>query len=238
MIRVYCDFDGTVASSDVGDLLFRTLAGEKAIAIVRRYLDGEINARECLQQECAAVGHATPAMVERFLDGLRLDPAFPDFVRFCDERNVPLIILSDGLDFYVSRLLERNGLQHLRWYANHLDFVPEGDRIRLVPSFPYRDAECEQCANCKRNHLLTTSGDDDIIVYVGDGISDRCPVRYADVVFAKKRLVRYCQEQNVTYHEYSTFADVRRRLEELMQRKRMKKRRVAEMARREVFLQG
>ena len=94
------------------------------------------------------------------------------------------------------------------------------------------------CGNCKRNHVLTLSADDDIIVYIGDGISDRCPVRYADIVFAKGSLIRYCQAQNVTYHEFKTFSDVTRRLELIVQRKRIKKRREAEMARREVFAQG
>ena len=238
MIRVYCDFDGTVSGRDIGDALFRTFAGKRATEIVRRYLDGDLNSRECLRQECEAVGHATPALLEAFLEDKQLDSAFPDFVRFCAEREVPLVVLSDGLDFYVKRVLERYGLGHLKWFANHVEFVPDGDRTRLVPSFPYRDAECELCANCKRNHILTLSGDNDIIVYVGDGISDRCPVRYADVVFAKKGLIKYCQQQNVSYHEYSTFADVQRRLEELMHRKRLKKRQTAERARREVFLQG
>jgi 2-hydroxy-3-keto-5-methylthiopentenyl-1-phosphate phosphatase len=151
---------------------------------------------------------------------------------------VPLVILSDGLDFYVGRILQRHGLKRLPFFANHVDFVKDDGRTRLVPSFPYTDSECDRCANCKRNHMLTLSGDDDIIVYVGDGISDRCPIRYADIVFAKRRLIKYCQEQNITYHEFSDFADVRRRLEEIVRRKRIKKRREAEMARRETFLQG
>ena len=82
------------------------------------------------------------------------------------------------------------------------------------------------------------SGDDDIIVYVGDGISDRCPVRYADIVFAKHGLVPYCQEQNISYHDYSHFGDVQVRLEKFLQQKRIKKRREAAMARRDLFMQG
>jgi 2-hydroxy-3-keto-5-methylthiopentenyl-1-phosphate phosphatase len=82
------------------------------------------------------------------------------------------------------------------------------------------------------------SSDEDIIVYVGDGISDRCPVRYADIVFAKRGLLTYCQEQNITFHEFSTFRDVQRRLETILQQKRIRKRREAEMARRDVYMQG
>lgn len=238
VIRVYCDFDGTTASHDVGEQLFRTFAGAKAEEIVQGYLDGSITAQQCLRRECAAVGSARPEELEQFIEQSALDPYFKEFVLFCESQAIPLVILSDGLDFYVGRMLRSNGLERVPFFANHIEFSQEGASTKLVPSFPYTDSECDQCANCKRNHLLTLSADDDIIVYVGDGISDRCPVRYADVVFAKRGLIKYCQQQNISYHEFHNFGDVRSRMEQLLQRKRIKKRREAEMARREVFLQG
>ncbi|HLF19464.1 MAG TPA: HAD-IB family phosphatase, partial [Bacteroidota bacterium] len=202
------------------------------------YLDGSKTAVECLTQECAAAGPVTEESLGGFVDQFSLDPHFSDFVRFCSQREIPLTILSDGLDFYVERLLRKHGLGYLTWFANHLTLVKEGNFSRLVPEFPYTDSECTQCGNCKRNHLLTMSGEDDIVVYVGDGISDRCPVRYADIVFAKKDLIRYCQEKNITFHEFSSFLDVRKRMERILQQKRIRKRREAEMARKEVFMQG
>ena len=111
-------------------------------------------------------------------------------------------------------------------------------REKLAVSFPYTDAECNLCGNCKRNHMLNTSADDDIIVYVGDGYSDRCPVRYADFVFAKRQLIKHCQEQNITYFEFNHFGDVQAKMEEIVQRKRIRHRQEAAMARREVFIQG
>ncbi|HEY4612759.1 MAG TPA: 2-hydroxy-3-keto-5-methylthiopentenyl-1-phosphate phosphatase, partial [Bacteroidota bacterium] len=118
------------------------------------------------------------------------------------------------------------------------EFVNHGKATKFVPSFPYRDEECDRCGNCKRNHLLTISGDDDVLVYVGDGISDRCPVRYADIVFAKHSLVSYCQRQNISYYRYRTFGDVQARLEALLAQKRVRQRREAAIARRDVFMRG
>lgn len=238
MVRVYSDFDGTIALEDVGSRLFQKFVGSKANEIVLKLLDGTISARECLTQECRAVENAPLSELEEFVDQFSLDPAFEGFVEFCRHRSIPVVVLSDGLDFYVERLLRKSGLGDLPYFSNHLELVDDGALTKLVPSFPYSDAECHTCGNCKRNHVLTLSGDDDIIMYVGDGISDRCPIRYADIVFAKGRLIRYCQEQNISYHEFKTFDDVRRRLELILQQKRIHKRREAEMARREVFAQG
>ncbi|MBI4428443.1 MAG: MtnX-like HAD-IB family phosphatase [Ignavibacteriales bacterium] len=238
MVRVFCDFDGTVAAEDVGNRLFRHFAGPKAEEIVKGYLDGTKSAVECLSQECAAVGAVSVASLETFVDQFSLDPYFPGFVEFCRGRGMPITILSDGLDFYVGRLLRKYDLNDLPWFANHATFEKQGTLARLVPEFPYADSECLQCGNCKRNHMLTMSGDDDILVYVGDGISDRCPVRYADVVFAKRGLIKYCQSENITFYEFSTFLDVQQRVEKILLQKRIRKRREAEMARREVYLQG
>lgn len=238
MMRVFCDFDGTAAAEDVGNKLFRTFVGDRAQVIVQDYLQDRATARECLRDECAAVENITEQELASFVDGFGLDPFFKDFVQFCCSHEIPVTILSDGLDFYVGRILKANGLGDLPFFANHLDLVQVGGATKMVPSFPYTDSECERCANCKRNHLLTLSSDDDIVVYVGDGISDRCPVRYADIVFAKKGLIKYCQEQNVTYHEYRHFGDVQQRLDPILRQKRIKPRREARMARREVFLQG
>lgn len=235
MIRTFCDFDGTVAVQDVGNRLFRMFAGDRATRIVERYHSGEINAAQCLLQECAALGNVVPGVLEKFVDHCEIDSFFPPFVEFCEGHEIPVTILSAGLDFYVERILKRYGLEHLPWFANHAEFVSVDGVVNLRPSFPYRSENCEQCGNCKRNHMLVRSADDDTLIYVGDGISDRCAVRYADIVFAKAGLIGYCQSQNISFHEFRDFRDVKAGMEKILQR-RLTPRREARMARRDAFI--
>lgn len=237
MLRVFCDFDGTVASHDVGNLLFRTFAGSRADSIVQRYLEGSINARECLTEECRAMGAVRLSDLEACVDRLSLDPAFAPFAAFCEANKIPVVILSDGLDFYVRRLLNQAGLQHIPVFANRAVVTAREDGVvTLAPQFPYRDEHCDQCGNCKRNHIATMSEDEDIVIYTGDGISDRCPVRFADIVFAKKDLIKYCQQQNISYFEYRDFNDVQKRLADLLNNDGVQRRREATMARRDLFI--
>ncbi len=237
-MRVFCDFDGTIAVQDVGKELFAHFAGKGAETIARKYLDGAITARECLLSEADLVSNVSPSQLEAFVDQFAIDTHFTAFSKFCLQQSIPLVVLSDGLDFYVERILRHNQLEDCTFFANHLEFVNIAGTPRFEVTFPYTDSECQFCGNCKRNHMLTLSGDDDIIVYVGDGISDRCPVRYADIVFAKKELIKYCQQENISYHEYGNFGDVQQTMASLLAKTRIKKRREAEMARREVFMQG
>ena len=237
-LTVFCDFDGTVAKKDVGRELFSHFLGSQAEEIAGRYRDDLITARECLLSQAELMKDATTEEIVTFVDQFEIDVHFVAFREFCDQRGIPLAILSDGLDFYVERILARNGVGDCSYLANHLEFTVTGNKVRLEVTFPYTDSECQFCGNCKRDHMLTRSSDVDVIVYIGDGISDRCPVRYADIVFAKRDLIKYCQQENISYFEFSTFRDVQQRLEQLLSKKRIKKRREAEMARRDVFMQG
>ncbi len=219
--------------------MFRTFVGEeRAKEIVKDYLDDTITARECLLRECAAVDDCSEEMFAVFERQFEVDPTFVAFEQFCATRGIPLTVLSDGLDRYVEPILARANLSRLQWYANRAAFRREGDKTKLEVSFPHTDAECDRCGNCKRNHILTSSADEDVLAYVGDGISDRCPVRYADIIFAKRSLIKYCQMENISFFEFDDFNDVRARLEPLLSRKRLRHRREAAMARRDAFMQG
>lgn len=246
LIKAFIDFDGTISLRDVGDLMFETFGGPRCVRLVQGYRAGSLSAVECFRRECEACGEVDRGSLDAFLDRQEIDPFFDEFVKFCRDRNIGCTIVSDGMDYYVGRILERNGLAGVPFFANRLELLPVdgGAHVRLQPSFPHRDETCDRCACCKRNHILSLSADDDIIVYVGEGYSDRCPARYADVVFAKDELSEYCRESGIPFVPYRTFGDVTQRLAKMIDRKdaiggvRFQKRRRAELARCDVFLGG
>lgn len=230
-IKIFCDFDGTISKNDVRTLLFRTFGGQAAREAVAAWLEGKISGKECIQRECEAVGRVNIHELNRIIDAQKLDPTFPPFVEFCKGNNIEMEILSDGFDYYIHRMLAKYGLGELRVYANQLSV--EGGI--LTPSFPYLNPYCNRTANCKGTHVLNNAGDNQLRVVVGDGYSDRCAVDYADVVFAKGKLIQYCRERNISFFEYSDFDDVRGRMEALRSKKRLKHRYRAEIRRREAF---
>ena len=50
------------------------------------------------------------------------------------------------------------------------------------------------------------------VVYIGNGLSDRCPSKYADLVFAKGELLDYCREEGVESTQFQNFRDIEREL--------------------------
>ncbi|HTX17868.1 MAG TPA: MtnX-like HAD-IB family phosphatase [Bacteroidota bacterium] len=233
---VFTDFDGTITRNDLGDLIFEvfgdsegTASGSSGSEDFRR------EAERYWRRACAGVSGVTAEEFQAFVDAQVIDAGFHEFAEYCSEHLIPLIVLSDGFDLYIRRVLDREKLGHLPVFSNELSIVEGG---RFAPSFPYADEECGACANCKRNHLLTRSADDSIVVYIGNGSSDCCPARYADVVFAKEELLRFCERENVTYHRFESFAGILEKFRSLVESARPRKRRTAELARKEIFMRG
>ena len=238
IVKVFVDFDGTITKTDVGNAFFREFAGrEQYDSLLEEYKAERISAQECFRRGVAAIGSLAKEDAAAFVRGQEIDPSFSEFVRFCADRGVELRIVSDGLDFYIHEILSANGIQGVPVFSNALEFVADGSASSMRISFPYTDAECTRCACCKRNIMLTHAGDQDIIVYVGEGYSDRCPAQYADIVFAKDVLQTFCQKENISYYLYSSFRDVTGRLEKLLAKKRLCRRLAAEMKRKELFTQ-
>jgi 2-hydroxy-3-keto-5-methylthiopentenyl-1-phosphate phosphatase len=236
-LRLFVDFDGTITRGDVGNIFFRTFGGTACDDLVRRFRAGEIGARACFRGEAEMMGRVDPRDLEQLVDAQEVDPSFGGLLSFCRARGVELLIVSDGLDIYIRRILGNNGWTGVPFVANTAALVrPGGDgRRELSVASPHADAGCDRCACCKRDVMLTLSAEEDVIAYVGEGFSDRCPVRYADIVFAKDALQTYCQHENISYYPYASFDDVVSRLAQLLDRARLRSRPRAAAERRAAF---
>jgi 2,3-diketo-5-methylthio-1-phosphopentane phosphatase len=211
-LRIFSDFDGTVAAKDVGDGLFARFAHPDWQKAVQAWKEGRISSRECLQHECR-LARVSPELLAAYADEQELDPHFPSFARFCASHQIPLMVLSDGLDYYIARILRRHGLGDIEFRSNRLVFGPDDT---IIPEFPYYELGCRVCGNCKGYHVRTLRQDGEFVVYVGDGFSDRCGALEADLVLAKGDLLRYCREQGLPHAPFCTFADVLAQVEAII----------------------
>ena len=159
--------------------------------------------------ECA-LASVTRAEVVALAESFEIDEHFPEFARWCAARDVPLAVVSDGLDFYIQVVLRKHGLSHLPLFANHLKFNDKG----IEPEFPYFGKGCEKCGNCKGYHVRSYRAKHGSVVFVGDGYSDRCALDESDLVFAKGDLARVCRESGRLHVPFRDFRDVRQRVEE------------------------
>jgi 2-hydroxy-3-keto-5-methylthiopentenyl-1-phosphate phosphatase len=202
-ILVLVDFDGTITQNDVGADLFDTFSKKESQKIVSLWLKGKISSKDCLERECDLI-KISKSKLKNFSLSQKIDGKFSVFADLCKREKLKLVILSDGLDFYIKLILEKFGLEKLPFYSNILRF--EGGKLK--PEFPYFDRGCGNCGNCKRYHLKNLKGRKQKVVYIGDGLSDKCAVKEADFIFAKNDLRKFCVKENILHYPFRNFGDV------------------------------
>lgn len=233
VFKVFIDFDGTITKEDTGDAIF-TKFGEPEFVqgVINDLLNDRISARECWIKLYESIEYINRKELDDFILKVEIDKTFHLFVDYCNIHGIKFFILSDGFDYYINLILQREKLNHLTVFANRLQI---DGKNKMIPSFPFYDSSCTSSANCKTNHIINNSGDDEFTIFIGDGNSDKYTVQYCDFIFAKKDLLKYCEKERISYFPFNDFNEVIARMETLRQKKRLKKRHQAELKRQTLF---
>ncbi len=210
---ILSDFDGTISRQDVTDTLIDAFGNERCRELESRWEAGEIGSRECMAGQIAEL-RASPAELDACIDSISLDPDFADFVGDAKTRGLEVRILSDGLDRAIHRLLHQHDLAHLQVTANKLSYRGQG---RWHLDFPYADPDCrKRSGHCKCMQLERCQQAGEHVLYIGDGSSDFCVSGEADMIFAKDKLLSYCQQHHLYHHAIHGFAAARALLDQAL----------------------
>lgn len=210
---IFSDFDGTISLKDVGYSLFHHFSNGKNDALLPDWKSGAMSTRDCLLAEAAMV-NATPEEIYKFIDTIGIDQDFATLMTIAQKKSIPLKILSDGLDVYIKYLLEKANLSNLDFLANHAKLANNTIEI----TFDHTNKKCQRCGICKGEIITDFKDSQDEqyqIIFIGDGYSDICAAKEADILFAKKDLKEYCIKEDINFISYSNFNDI---LTELKQR--------------------
>lgn len=150
-------------------------------------------------------------LLRREAAAMAQDHAFPAFVRGVRQHGATLEVVSDGLGFYVRSNLAALGLTDL-YVATNANTVADGG---AGMSFPFGNPSCFVCGTCKRERVRLHQAAGNVVVFIGDGTSDRYAAAHAEIVFAKGALVRICQAAGWPFHEWTDFSDLIAQVEQL-----------------------
>jgi 2-hydroxy-3-keto-5-methylthiopentenyl-1-phosphate phosphatase len=149
-------------------------------------------------------------LLQREAAGMPHDPAFAPFIESVEARGALVEIVSDGLGFYVRSNLAALGLGRLPVATNDNSLEGGGEGM----SFPFGHPHCFVCGTCKRERVRLHQAAGRVVVFIGDGTSDRYAANHADLVLAKDSLARFCASVGWPFEEWTDFADVRTRVEQ------------------------
>ncbi len=206
---ILCDFDGTITQEDVGYNFLNKFTRENWEDIDQDYVEGEIGSKEAYARIAKIIMGTREEMVDFICHDSSLDPHFNDFYAFCKDKGVDLKIVSDGFGLYIDALLNQYGISGIEYFANKLVFK---DKDRLEIDFPFHNPECGTCGNCKSTILKKFRDEYDHIIFIGNGLSDRCVAEEADEVYAKDTLYSHCIESDIPCWNYDNFSAIEKNM--------------------------
>lgn len=210
---ILCDFDGTISVKDVTDSLLSQFGQDGCDELEELWVSGKIGSQECMSKQIALMD-ASLEELNQALAKIEIDSSFKSFIKYTEKKHIPVHVVSDGLDYAIQFILKRHGIEHLPIYANKL--MHDNDRSWRL-EFPYANKDCiKQSGNCKCNHVKQQQHFPQIL-YVGDGTSDFCVSHHVDLVFAKDKLINYCEKNNIKHTAIVSFADVTEALKQAEQ---------------------
>lgn len=203
-LAFFVDFDGTITKEDTCFAMVKAFAKGDWESLDKRWQKGELSTQECAR-ETFKIFDADEKSLKRFLvDNMEIDDYFIPFANVCREKGYGLYILSDGYDFNIKVVLEKYGLNDIPYYANELVIDGRNFDIRC----PFSSKTCSWCGTCKTELMEKLNVKGSRTVYIGEGLTDICPAKSADIVFAKKALLAYCKKNRLPAMEFHDFSAI------------------------------
>jgi 2-hydroxy-3-keto-5-methylthiopentenyl-1-phosphate phosphatase len=199
------DYDGTISLVDVGDALMQRYYADRATLAARdaEYDAGAVGSRELMLWDMDGLpGDAE--LLRRAAAAMPQDDTFPAFVEAVRGRGAQVEVVSDGLGFYVAANLAALGTPDVPVVTNENSLSGGGAGM----SFPFGHPSCFVCGTCKRERVRLHQAAGRVVVFIGEGTSDRYGAAHADLVFARDSLERICRSNGWPYLPWRRFDDV------------------------------
>ncbi len=200
---VQCDFDGTVTEEDISFFLLGTFAQGDWRRLLRDYKQHRISVGEFNTRAFVMVKADKPTLLRALKGEVRVRAGFHELVKYCLKKSFRLVIVSNGLEFYIRAVMTDLGLGDVEVYAAQASFHPEGMEVQYVGPDGKRLEDGFKEAYIQSFRKLRYR-----VIYIGNGDSDVAPAEYAHHVFATGDLLAYCRENNLKYKPFETFLDV------------------------------
>jgi HAD superfamily phosphoserine phosphatase-like hydrolase len=204
------DYDGTMTTHECNEIALQPLVGDEWWALEEEAYTDRMSHAEVFDRQVKLIRAPRPEVIGRLLDVAEPMPGLRDFFSALQARDGHSAIVSAGFREAIEAFWRREKLPPMRLFASELvgDGLDDGPPYHL--EFSSALGDCPRCglAGCKAAILRALRRPDDVVVVFGDGPSDVCPAREADITFARGHLAERCEEEGLEWRPLTDFAKV------------------------------
>lgn len=210
-ILIACDFDGTITRQDTLVEILNRYGNPRWREVQQKVVCGDLSIREGLTQEMGGVQASEEELKSLLVSSVEIEPTFPPFLEQMRKKGVPVILLTGGFDLCVETVLKKSKLGPIPYLANRL--AQTNGSGRWTVEFPFPSAVCQDCGHCKGEAIRSWNAQGYTTVFVGNGVTDRCPALAATLTFAKSELADWCSAQKIAWLPFASFKEIEAELE-------------------------
>ena len=211
-IIVISDFDGTITKKDTLVEILNKFASPRWHNIGKLVKRGKMGTKVGLKKEFALCKATKKEFVDFLNKNTEIDTTFKKFLEFCKKNKLKFLVVSGGFGLSIQTVFKKFGIEKITYYANKIKF----SKTELKLEYPYKDRSCKDCGHCKAPYIRKYKEKGYFTIYIGDSVTDRCPAKIADLVFAKHHLAEYCGEQGIAYVLYEKFSQIENKIKQIL----------------------
>ncbi|PSR90642.1 HAD-like domain-containing protein [Coniella lustricola] len=215
----FTDFDGTITLQDSNDFMtdtigFGTDLRKKGNEDV---LHGRRDFRDSFFEMMESIHTPYDQCIALLLKNIQLDPYFKEFHAYAKQNNIPIVVLSGGMEPVIrallSHLLGEEDAKDLQIVSNNVK-AREGKDINEERGWQIVFHDESGFGHDKsleiRKYSQLPAEQRPYLFYAGDGVSDLSAAKETDLMFAKvgKDLVAYCEKEKVPFTTFKDFSDI------------------------------
>lgn len=211
-VLIVLDYDGTVTTRECNEIALTAAVGDAWRPYEEMVRRGEMGHAECFDLQVRLVDVPRAAFLRGIVDAAEPAPGLREFLAVAAAGGARVVIVSAGFREAIETVWRRHDLPPVEIIASEL-IGADGDgggppyRLRFDP----RLGDCGRCgpASCKAAVVRARRRPGDVVWVFGDGESDLCPAREADLVFARSRLAELAEEAGLCWRRLDFVAAAR-----------------------------
>ncbi|KAG7287291.1 hypothetical protein NEMBOFW57_006799 [Staphylotrichum longicolle] len=226
----FTDFDGTITQQDSNDFMTDNLGygpelrkqGNEDVLFGRR------DFRDAFRDMLDSIDTPFDRCIDLLRRNITLDPGFKDFFEWARENNVPIVVLSGGMEPIIRALLAhmlgQEAADSLQIVSNQVT-SREGKSINEAGGWQIVYHDESGFGHDKsleiRPYARLPAEERPVLFYAGDGVSDLSAAKETDLLFAKagRDLVTYCEKENVPFQTFEDFSDIHATVKDIVEGK-------------------
>ncbi len=200
-LLAFLDYDGTATTHECNEVVLQRFAGDAWRPFEDLVRQGRMSHADCFDRQIGLVEAPRAELIGAMVDCAEPAPGLDGFLTALHEGGGRAVLVSAGLREAIEQVWRREQLPPLELVASELvGTAPgsqrEGDDALRDAGPPYhvafspRFGTCPDCGPdaCKATVLRELRRPGDTVWVFGDGASDLCPGREADLVWARGHL--------------------------------------------------